>query len=180
MADFIDISKELALCWLRDNKAVYAPIPAKLNRNKEDVPAKAIFVETENKFAPFLVCEHCDKVFSWYKLSCGKWTNLSGLSSVKLHQKTTCVKAKSASWSTVLLKQRIRTSKSANHFQRMRRSSGEILWSILSDHPTVSINAYAQMASDAANYAASVTHRCAMLYDFTMGRTFITSGKFFA
>ena len=97
MADFIDISKELALCWLRDNKAVYAPIPAKLNRNKEDVPAKAIFVETENKFAPFLVCEHCDKVFSWYKLSCGKWTNLSGLSSVKLHQKTTCVKAKSAS-----------------------------------------------------------------------------------
>jgi len=29
----------------------YAAIPDKLNRNKEDVRAKAIFVETENKFA---------------------------------------------------------------------------------------------------------------------------------
>ena len=33
----------------------YAAIPDKLNRNKEDVPAKAIFVETENKFATELM-----------------------------------------------------------------------------------------------------------------------------
>jgi len=33
----------------------YAAIPDKLNRSKEDVPAKAIFVETENKFATELM-----------------------------------------------------------------------------------------------------------------------------
>ena len=60
---------------------MYAPVPSKLNRNKEDVPAKAIFVDTEDKFAPFLACENCEKVFAWYKQqSGGKWINLSGLS----------------------------------------------------------------------------------------------------
>jgi len=50
------------LRWLLEKKVTYAHIPAKLNRNKEEVQAKAIFAETENKYASFLVCEHCDKL----------------------------------------------------------------------------------------------------------------------
>lgn len=97
----MDVSKEVVHNWLREKKATYVPIPAQLNRNKEDVRAKAIYVETESKFAPFLMCEHCDKLFAWYKQqSNGKWINLSGLSTVKMHQKSSCVKAKSTSWVT--------------------------------------------------------------------------------
>jgi len=84
MTDFVDVPKDTLLLWLREKKA---PIPAKLNRNKEELSVKAIFVETENKFALFLVCGDCEKVFCWYKQqSGGKWINLSGLSTVKLHQ----------------------------------------------------------------------------------------------
>jgi len=87
MTDFVYVPKDTLLLWLREKKAIYAPIPAKLNRNKEELSVKAIFVETENKFAPFLVCGDCEKVFCWYKQqSGGKWINLSGLSTVKLHQ----------------------------------------------------------------------------------------------
>jgi len=52
------------LRWLLEEKVTYAPIglPDKLNQNKQEVQAKANFVETENKFAPFMVCEHCDKL----------------------------------------------------------------------------------------------------------------------
>ena len=93
MANFVQVSKEVVLLWLREKKATYVPIPDKLNRNKEEIPAKAIFIETGNKFAPFWVCQHCNKVFSWYKQqSDRKLINLSGLSTVKLHQKTTCAK----------------------------------------------------------------------------------------
>jgi len=98
MTDFVDVPKDTLLLWLREQKAIYAPIPAKLNRNKEELSVKAIFVETENKFAPFLVCGDCEKVFCWYKQqSGGKWIYLSGLSTVKLHQRTTSLKAKSTS-----------------------------------------------------------------------------------
>ncbi len=37
MADFIDVSKDAVSVLLKEMKAIYAPIPEKLNRNKEAV-----------------------------------------------------------------------------------------------------------------------------------------------
>jgi len=184
MADFVDVSKDVLLRLLREKKATCVPIPAKLNRNKEEIPAKAIFVEPENKFAPFLTCEHCDKVFAWYKQqSTDKWVNLSGLSTVKLHQKTTCAKSRSTSSAafTPLINRALQSTDRDVTRRKPLPPKEKKLWRdsvvrCLSDHPTVSINAYAQMASEL--YAASVTHRCEALYDFSVGRTFVTSGTF--
>ena len=72
MADFINVSKDAVSVLLKAMKAIYAPIPEKLNRNKEAVSAKAIYVETENKYAIFLSCEYCNKMFAWYKCNDGK------------------------------------------------------------------------------------------------------------
>jgi hypothetical protein len=153
MANFINIEKDTVLLWLREKKAVYAPIPARLNRNKDDVSAKAIFVETENRFAPFLVCEHCEKVFSWYKQqSDGKWKNLSGLSTVKLHQKTSCDKSKSKSASalTPLINRALQAADRDVRRRKPLPPNEKKLWrncvvDCLSEHPTVSINAFAQL-----------------------------------
>jgi len=51
MADFVHVSKEVVSLWLREKKTTYAPIPDKLNGNKKEVQAKAIFVETENRLS---------------------------------------------------------------------------------------------------------------------------------
>ena len=106
-------------------------------------------------------------------------------STVKLHQKTTCagVKATSAAASTPLINRALQAAEPDVRKRKPLPPKEKKLWrdsvvDCLSDHPTVSINAYAEMASEAANYAASVTHRCVALYDFSVGRTFITSGKF--
>ena len=37
----MDVSKEVVHNWLREKKATYVPIPAQLNRNKEDVRPEA-------------------------------------------------------------------------------------------------------------------------------------------
>ena len=113
------------------------------------------------------------------------WTNLSGISSVKHHQKTTCIKTKSlsASASTPLID---RALQSADRDVRKRKSlppNEKKVWrncvvDCLSEHPTVSINSFAKLASETANYAATVVHRSSELHDFSIGRTFITSGKY--
>lgn len=47
---------------------------------------------------------------------------------------------------------------------------------VLSGHPTLSINACAQVASSTANYAAELSHKTNVLYDYSIGRTYITEG----
>ena len=72
----MDVSKDVLLRLLREKKATCVPIPAKLNRNKVEIPAKAIFVEPENKFAPFMK----KLVYIRYEKKYRKWTERLGVS----------------------------------------------------------------------------------------------------
>ena len=92
--EFQESSRDCINGRVRDNSAIYKDVPA--SHYKNNVNAKAIYLTEEKNYASYISCGYCTKTFVWYNFSKGKWVNQSGMSSVKLHQKT-CSKNESKS-----------------------------------------------------------------------------------
>ena len=179
--EFQAINRDVINGRLRDKSAIYKDVPG--SHNKDHVNVKAIYLNEEKTYAPFLSCGFCSKTFVWYKLANGKWINQSGMSKVKVHQKTCSKKESTASTSTQ--QPLIAHSFAAGKPSQTRKplpARDKKMWrdevvDQLSENPTISINACAKLASAHANYAAGVTLRTNSLYDWSIGRTYITIGK---
>ena len=177
---FQEISRDDMNGRLRDEYAIYKDIPA--FRNKNQVNAKAIYLTEEKKYAPYLSCGFCSKTFVWYNLTQGKWVNQSGMSTVKVHQET-CSKNESR---TIMCTQQplidnaliaIKPRETRKPLPaKMKKMWRDEVVGHLSENPTISINSCAKLASAHANYAACVTFKTNSLYNWNIGRTYITSG----
>ena len=189
--DIVELSRTAALPKLNDKSAVLVEIP--IGKNKNDVNAKAVFLNEEKKYAPFVACDFCKKLFVWFKFVNGTYINQSGVSTVKNHQASTCparpkaktdVKSSSGTENNQnqLLITRMMGASRPPHSRKQLPTSEKTKWrnevvKTLSEHPTVSINACANLASNFATYASEVDFRTNDLHDWRIGRTFISKGK---
>ena len=172
--EFQEISRDCINGKVRDNSAIYKDVPASHNKN---VNAKAIYLTEEKKYAPYLSCGYCTKTFVWYNFSKGKWVNQGGMSSVKLHQETCSKNESKPSISTQqpLIEHcfaAVKSTETRNPLQwKLKKLLRDEVVDQLSENPTVSINACANLASAHANYAAEVTIRANTLYNWNIVRT---------
>lgn len=128
--------------------------------------------------APFLYCDACKKLFLWFKKTRGQWVNQSGVSAIKRHLEKNCAPATSTS-NQLTIHRSFQCAPSTSKPPLPKEAKEQ--WQqhvvkLVCAHPTVSINAMAQIASSCANFASSVTHRNNKINDYSIGRTYISSG----
>lgn len=139
---------------------------------------RSVVFDEDEKLAPFLCCALCKNLFVWYKHDGNKWVNQSGMASIKVHLRGNCsgnIKQKQISISRAFEVQGSSSSRKTLP-QKMKESFRDHVVDVLCDHPTVSVNACADIASKVANFACEITHMNNTTYDFSIGRTCITTG----
>ena len=181
---FFNIDKKALERRISSGAATLIQPPTSIVRQK-DVHAsiKAVVIpsddgtELSSRLAPFLCCDNCRKLFVWFRMVNKEWVNQSGMSAIKIHLRDNCATASSKKMNII----RAFNSRQSTASRKVMPPQTKNLWrrhviDVLSGHPTLSINACAQVASSTANYAAELSHKTNVLYDYSIGRTYITEG----
>ena len=177
---FTDIDKASVKRKLDNQEAELVEVPAKFTR-KMEVDERIRAIEIDGEITPFLACNLCKSIYIWFKHDHSKnsWVNQSGLKSLKHHLTYSCTKLEPKE----VQSKDIRNIMQAQKPVEKRKPLGLIkanTWKnfvvdLLASNPTVSISAHARIVSEVANFAASVTHSESSLFDFSIGRTQLTS-----
>ena len=176
---FQQISRDDLNGKLRDDSAIYKVIPA--FRNKNQVNAKAIYLTEEKKTRPTSRVDFVPKL-SCDTISPKEMGNQSGMSTLKVHQET-CSKNESRTImctlqpliDNALIAIKPRETRKPLPVKMKKMWRYEVVGH-LSENPTIYINLRAKLAPAHANYAACVTFKTNSLYNWNIGRTYITGG----
>lgn len=181
LARFISIDRKILQNRINNGTATLIEPPRDIVKQQLHSSIRAIQLE-DDKLAPYLCCAECKNTFVWYKFELlnKKWVNQSGINSVKTHITDNCKRAPCSSMGSI-----------AKHFEtqhdplarktlapKAKASWRKHVVHLIAQHPTVSISACAEIASSCANFAAEHAHRNNnVLCDYSIGRTYITSGE---